>query len=177
MAQSKNTCPSLKEVVRAVGVVVIAVIVVMAGAGEHCMLVVFIGVHVVLIIELVIKFWMRNMVGLLFIHIMLVRLRVVSRVVVIVVCIVRISMVAVMSATVVVMVGVTVVAVVGVTVIAVVRVAVVAVSFAMISITVVAITVDIVMSVLIRSSFTTDVMCCDNAVLMALMTVLIEIWV
>lgn len=82
-----------------------------------------------------------------------------SLIVVIVVCIVRGSMVAVMSSAVVIMAGVTVVAV----------------SFAMISITMVAITVDIVMSVLIRSSLTTDVMCCDNAVLMALMTVLIEI--
>ena len=159
MAQSKNTCPSLKEVVRAVVVVAIAMIVLMTGAWEHCMLVVFIGVHVVLIIKLVIKFGMRNMVGLLFIHIMLVRLRVVSRIVVIVVCIVRGSMVAVMSSAVVIMAGVTVVAV----------------SFTMISITMVAITVDIVMSVLIRSSLTMDVMCCDNAVLMALMTVLIEI--
>ena len=159
MAQSKNTCPSLKEVVRAVVVVAIAVIVLMTGAWEHCMLVVFIGVHVVLIIKLVIKFGMRNMVGLLFIHIMLVRFRVVSLIVVIVVRIVRGSMVAVMSSAVVIMA----------------RVTVVAVSFAMISITVVAITVDIVMSVLIRSSLTMDVMCCDNAVLMALMMVLIEI--
>ena len=159
MAQSKNTCPSLKEVVRAVVVVAIAVIVLMTGAWEHCMLVVFIGVHVVLIIKLVIKFGMRNMVGLLFIHIMLVRFGVVSLIVVIVVFIVRGSMVAVMSSAVVIMAIVTVVAV----------------SFAMISITMVAITVDIVMSVLIRSSLTMDVMCCDNAVLMALMMVLIEI--
>ena len=171
MAQSKNTCPSLKEVVRAVVVVAIAMIVLVTGAGEHCMLVVFIGVHVVLIIKLVIKFGMRNMVGLLFIHIMLVRLRVVSRIVVIVVCIVRGSMVAVMSSAVVIMAGVTVVAVS----FAMISITVVAVSFAMISITMVAITVDIVMSVLIRSSLTMDVMCCDNAVLMALMTVLIEI--
>ena len=133
-------------------VVAIAVIVVVAGHRVvNGMLMVLIRVHVVLIVELVVELWVSDMISLLFVDVMLVGLGVVSLVRVVVGdLVVRGHVVTHFSVEV--MVRVTVV-----------RVMIIAV---------VVFAVRIVMSVLIRSSLTTDVMCSDNAVLMAFVVVL-----
>ena len=153
---SKLAPPSLQEVVRTVVVVAIAVIIFMAGRGEHCMLMVFIRVHVVLIVELVVKLGMRHVIGLLFVNIVLVGLGVVS-----------LAVVGVVMGHLMVHWLVVVVAIPAIVVVA--RIAVVGVMrVAMIVITVAA----VVMSVLIWRGLTSNVMCSDDAVLVALVVVL-----